>query len=205
MSNFDINEIIEEIKENNEQNGRSAYVQLPEEFFQHGTEEQAEKLAQIFKSNTLIKLPQKEVKFFEWLKINDNKVWKDLWGEDDDEVVYLVGISFIKRLLYRQGRGYPICDLLNCDNYYFTEHHIQDEESKVHVEAATERFRNKKDLSIEQLLALEISIGSIDIWHFAYKHSIELDRAKEAVDILVKDDALVHLKDSEHLVPFIDF
>jgi hypothetical protein len=52
-------------------------------------------------------------------------------------------------------------------------------------------------------LALEISMGAIDIWHFAYKHKIDLTQAKKAVSDMVDDGVLVHLTESEHLIPFL--
>jgi len=54
------------------------------------------------------------------------------------------------------------------------------------------------------LLALEISVSPIDIWHFAYKHKVPLRDAKAAVAQLVDDHALVHITDAEHLARFIN-
>lgn len=181
------------------------YVVLEESFFANATADEARDIASSYESDTLVKLPQREIQFFEWLKSSDPAVWDDLWANDDLHKPYLVGMSFLPLLVYSTKRGYPICDLLECDNYYFTEHHMQDEESKVMVDTAREMFHDEQVLSIDQLLALEISLGAIDIWHFAYKYKISVEAAKSAVARLVKDDVLVHLTDQEYLAPFIDF
>jgi len=105
----------------------------------------------------------------------------------------------------KDGRGLPICDLQTTDNYFFSIDNMVDEESKIIIEVAEELCRQNKPLTIPQLLAFEISFEPIDIWHFAYKHKIELGVAKNAVEQLVNDGALVHLKEYEYLIPFIHF
>jgi hypothetical protein len=93
--------------------------------------------------------------------------------------------------------------LQSTDNYYFCPEHLVDEESKIIVDVAQKLLLKNKKLTIPQLLALEISINPIDIWHFAYRHKKTLTQAKDAVDELVEDGALIHLREFEHLVPFI--
>ncbi|MDQ1267285.1 MAG: hypothetical protein QG635_2439 [Bacteroidota bacterium] len=151
-----------------------------------------------------MRLPEKEIKFFEWLAINDENVWKDLWDDADAEP-YVVGISFLPMLLAKNGRGFPICDLLNCENFYFSEQHLVDEESRIIIDTARNLFTEHKKLTPAQLLALEISFDPIDIWHFAYKYNMNLTEAKNAVKVLVQDKALVHLTDAAHLAALINF
>jgi hypothetical protein len=117
----------------------------------------------------------------------------------------MVSINLLPIVLNLDGRGLPICDLQTTANYYFCIKNMVDEESKIIIEAAQDLFKNKKPLTVPQLLALEISLDPIDIWHFAYKHEIDLNVAKAAVTQLVDDGALVHLKEYEYLIPFIHF
>jgi hypothetical protein len=149
-------------------------------------------------------LPEKEIIFFEWLKINDTPVWNDLWNDELLEP-YIVSLIFLPVLIKRGYRGFPICDLIENDNYYFTPQHLADKESEIFSESAKTIYLNKGKMTIPQLLAMEISLDPIDIWHFAYKHQISVAECKKAVLDLVNDEVLVHLKDASHLSTFIDF
>ena len=66
-----------------------------------------------------MKLPPSEISFFEWLKKNDNIVWNDLWNEDED--LYQVSIDLLPQFSDNRN-GFPICDLQDGLNYYFTDH-----------------------------------------------------------------------------------
>ncbi len=180
------------------------YIEFPEEIFQQIDKKQAEDISYVLAASTMMKLPRKEIEFFEWLREADPGIWDDLWNTEGEEP-YVVGISFLPKLVKDNGRGFPICDLLENDNYFFTSSHMVDEESKLMVESAKEKFRDNKLLTAAQLLALEISVEPIDIWHFAYKHNLKISTAKQAVKELVDDKVLVHLTDAEHLANFVDF
>ena len=149
-----------------------------------------------------MKLPQEEIVFFEWLKDKDKKVWDDLWKSEEEE--YIIALNFLPYLI-EHSRGFPICDLLENDNYYFLPKHMVDKESEIMIDSVQKRYRERKTLTVEQTLVLEISVTPIDIWHFCYRYNIEIDRAKQAVSNLVDDGILVHLKETEHLAHFIDF
>lgn len=179
------------------------YIEFPKEMFAQLDEKLAKKIVAELKHRALFKLPDYEIEFQEWLKENDPQVWNDLWSCELHEP-YIVSIIFLPNLVEQDGRGFPICDLENNDNYFFNEKHMTDEESKVYIETSRTRFHEKKKLSLAQLLALEISIGYIDIWHFAFKYKITIDQAKEAVEELKGDFALVHLTDAEHLAKFME-
>ncbi len=174
-----------------------------EDQFKAMTDEDARAIVARFGDKGLFRLPYSEIYFFEWLKEADSKVWEDLWTSEMDEP-YIVSLTFLPKMLLKDGRGFPICDLLSVDNYYFTQSHMVDEESKILIETAKTRFLDKEPLTVAQLLALEISMDPIDIWHFAFKHSIDLQEAKEAVAKLVEDKALVHLTLAEYLAPFVE-
>ena len=177
------------------------YIHFPEEIFGTVPAEIASNLVDKFGSHAMMRLPEREVEFFNWLKDNDNEIWHDLWDENDEEP-YTVSISFLPAFLDKT-RGFPICDLMDNDNYFFTPEHFVDKESKIFLESVEKRFIRKKEISISQMLALEISLNPIDIWHFAYRHKYSLVEAKAAVEILVEDGILVHLTEAEHLANFI--
>lgn len=182
----------------------SDYIEFPEELYKNLDKESSEYLRDNLKNHILIKLPEKEINFFEWVKENDPLVWDDLWGNDDLNKPYVVGIEFLPHLIYSAKKGFPICDLIKTDNYFFTESHMVDEESKVHIETAYQKLKNKEELSNKQLLVLEVKSQQTDIWHFAYKYNLTVNEAKELVDELVEDNALVHLKDAEYIAPFVE-
>jgi len=155
-----------------------------------------------FGGKRMIKLPLTEVNFFEWLKINDTNVWNDIWEDCSSDELYTVSIIFLPYIL---DKGFLICDLMKNDNYYFHIDNMVDAESKIIIDAARNRLKNNQKLTIAQLFVLEISIAPIDIWHFAYKYKINLNEVKKAVSELVEDDALVHLKEAEYLIPFLPY
>lgn len=179
------------------------FIEFPEEMFSQIDDTIAKRIVAELKHRALFKLPKYEIEFQEWLKENDPKVWNDLWSCELHEP-YVVSIIFLPNLVERDGRGFPICDLEHNDNYFFNEKHMTDEESKVYIETSRNRFQAKQKLTPAQLLALEISIGPIDIWHFAYKYNISIEMAKSAVEDLKGDFALVHLTDAEHLAKFME-
>lgn len=178
-------------------------LRIPEEVFLKMEKEYGPFLDTYLEEAKLFELPEFEKDFFKWLKAEDPRIWTDLWAKDEED--YLVSTVFLPMLLEKDGRGFPICDLLHNDNYYFAPAHMVDEESKIMIETAKTRFKNKEPITTAQLLALEISYGGIDIWHFAYKHKIELQEAKKAAHSLIEDNALVHLKEAEHLAPLLEF
>lgn len=177
-------------------------LHIPEDVFLKMEKEYGELLKKEFTATRMMRLPQFEIDFFIWLKENDPLVWNDLWMEDDES--YTISIEFLPMLLEKDGRGFPICDLQTVDNYYFMPQLLIERESDVMVEAAKVRFVEKRGLTPSQLLALEIHFGGIDVWHFAYKHKIDLAEAKAAVASLVEDQILVHLTDAEHLAPILE-
>lgn len=181
----------------------SPYIHFPEAILSGMTTEQAQQVAERFGANILMQLPPAEIAFFEWLKLNDEKVWHDLWPGDEDEK-YLVGISFLPMFL-ETSRGFPICDLVDSDNYYFSSVHMPDSEAKMFIDAIKQRYLEGNALTVAQLLALEISIAPIDIWRFSYHHRIPLEKAKQAVAQLVEDGILIHLTQADQLVNFLDF
>jgi len=177
------------------------YFIFPDDLFDNLSNDNVESLINQYGSTFLMKMPKDEIEFFEWLKVNDISVWNDLWQSDEEP--YIVAMNFIT-LMKNNICGFPICDLLNNVNYYFTESHLISDESKLMVESVQKMFHEHKQLTIEQALVLEISLEPVDIWRFAYRYNINVTRAKQAVENLVKDKILIHIKDAELLAPFIE-
>ena len=179
-------------------------IDIPDNMFALINEDQAKLILNFFTTNTLFKLPQSEINFFEWLRENEESVWDDLW-KDEVNPPYFVSLIFLPIIVKGGYRGFPICDLLNNENHYFVPAHLAERDSEIFLESSKTRFLNKETLTVPQLLTIEISMNPIDIWHFAYKHKIEIAEAKKAVASLANDELLVHLKEAEHIANFIDF
>ena len=177
------------------------YFSFPEEIFNNLTDAKVTALINNFGSTHLMKMPQTEIDFFEWLKANDISVWNDLWNSEEEP--YLISMNFLP-VIISGLRGFPICDLLNNDNYYFTNTHLISNEARLMVESVQKMYKAHKQLTVEQALILEISIEPIDIWRFAYRYKISIERAKKAVESLVNESILLHIKDAEHLSGFIN-
>ncbi len=182
---------------------KSKPINIPQEIFSQISPEIANELVQRYSQDTLVYLPENEIKFFEWLKENDYQVWEDLWGGVAEDP-YVVSISFLPLLIKKFG-GFPICDLINNDNYYFTDEMIIKKTSHLLLETLREKYLNREKLTIAQALLLEISVAPTDIWHFAYYHKISIEEAKMAVKELVEDNLIVHLKSAEELAKFVQF
>ena len=162
---------------------------------------QAIKISEKFAKRGLIRLPKREMQFFEWLKYQDYPVWEDLWGGDGEEP-YIVGLSFLP-LLVDKLRGFPICDLVECDNYYFTEECIIEEEGKLFRESSQNRFISGVKLTIEQAFVVEFCAAPIDIWHFCYRYSVDIAKMKHTILQMAEEKLLLHVKNREQLAGLI--
>ncbi|HRP01501.1 MAG TPA: hypothetical protein PLE30_02525 [Candidatus Kapabacteria bacterium] len=194
------NEIISWCRENRPIN---SILEIPEHYFKHFTLEQAEVFKSEYPNDTMFKLPEREIQFFEWLKLHSNNIWADLWS-DDLFPPYYVSIALFHRFLDSAYLGYPICELRQNDNYYFVPQHLADKESVLLVDSAKSRYIAKEALTVQQWLALSISVAPVDIWHFAYKNDLSIQDCMESVKLLVDENLLVHLKEAEHLSVFVE-
>lgn len=181
------------------------YLDLPEVFFQDTSVEKAEQIAEVLSGEEFVKLPEQEIAFYEWLKVNDYDIWNDLWGDDTIKKPYIVSAIYIPLLVYSAERGFPICDLMENDNYYFTSHHLINEESKVYLETGQKMLLDKEPLSLSQLFILEVSMQPTDIWHFAYKYKLNIQDVKDEVNRLSNENAIIHITEASYLISFIDF
>ncbi|MBU3678479.1 MAG: hypothetical protein FGM32_02585 [Candidatus Kapabacteria bacterium] len=177
---------------------------LSEQELAEMSQEDAEDVRQTFGAQTLLKLPEHEIAFFEWLRQADAPVWSDLWG-DAEQAPYLVSLAFLKDFVGTSGKGaFHICDLQTQDNYFFTPDMLLEKESTDFVNAVRERFLGGENLTVEQALTVEISAGPVDIWHFAFLRGVDLQRAKRAVASLVEDRIIVHVPSADHLSTYFD-
>lgn|GEM_PF-253895 len=184
------------------------YLEIPEELFKKMEPAHGVIARDLLEEPRMFRLPKSEILFFNWLKKNDPLIWSDIWDiapDSDEDPDYLVSLDFLPLILESDGRGYPICDLAQSDNYYFMETHMVGDEGKAMMETSQKLFMDQKGLTLAQLLALEISIAPIDIWHFAYKHGMDIAKTKHAAQQLAEEGILVHLTEAEHLAPFIKF
>ena len=163
-------------------------VTIPDSMISDLTREQAEEIAARFGGTTLIALPEREQEFFTWLGEKDPGVWRDLWG--DAEQPYVVSISFLPELLPKR-RGFLICDLVEHQNFFFTQESITPEEGKIFLDAALDIVHAHGQLSMEQALVIEAWRAPIDLWRFAYNYKLPLDDVKKMVLWLLREEILL--------------
>ena len=152
------------------------------------TKEQAEELTTLFGYNTMIRLPEKEREFFDWLYEQDRPVWTDLWNQEDERR-YFVSMAHLTSFLPGQ-RGFPICDLVNQENFFFTQEEITENDGKIFVERALDIIAEKEQLSMDQAFVVEVWRGPIDQWRFAWMYNLPLDEVKNMVRWLIKEGVL---------------
>ena len=98
--------------------GSRGILTFEEDIFSTLTVDDAKHIISQIGTAHMMRLPKKEITFFEWLKEHHPLVWNDLWGNDDEEYMYTVGLEFLP-LMMDPVRGFPICDLLTLENYFF--------------------------------------------------------------------------------------
>lgn len=158
------------------------------------TQEQAARLVELYGWNTLIRLPEREREFFGWLRREDEPIWKDLWGDEEDP--YVVSLSFLMDLLPKR-RGFSICDLTEHPNFYFSQENISPEEGKPLVDASLDIIAANGRLSLEQAFLVEVWRAPIDQWRFAYMYKLPLAEVKKMVLWLLEEGILVVPEEKE--------
>jgi len=151
-----------------------------------------------------MRLPASDIRFFEWLKHADENVWNDLWLDDIQPEPYVVGMALLPDIV-RSNRGFPICDLVNRPNFYFTHLHVLGEEAKPYLEALRMRLEKGDELGIPELFLLELTQEPIDIWRFAYLYRVPISTVKQAVMQLVGDELLMYTPTREELSDYLNF
>ncbi len=188
------------LNEKEKQRRHIDYLTFSEDELQTIRADELQHIIDFFHGYTLMRLPQFEIDFFEWLKLNDRPVWDDLWG--DDENTYLVSIDLLSQMVGNRPQ-FPICELIDEPNYWFTQRHIKPKG----VEALQEiilKYQNGKALDPGELFMIEISQGPTDIWHFCHQYHIDLREMKKYIADLVYNGWLVHLTNRDDLVKYID-
>ncbi|MFM8839625.1 MAG: hypothetical protein ACKOFB_00790 [bacterium] len=201
---MDINALIASLKSQVSDSESRGVITFDEEILSALTPDDAKLIISQIGSTHLLKLPQKEIAFFEWLKEIHPLVWKDLWGSDDSEHEYTVGMDLLP-LMLDPVRGFPICDLITQENFFFVPDHLIGEEISFYLEAVKERYLKQETVTVAQLLVLEISMAPIDAWRFSYHHRIEFNRVMKAIQDLKEEGMLLHLGKAEDLADFISF
>ncbi len=188
------------ITEKYEQLNSQSFIEFKENELDGFRVDQIEHIVNIFHGQALMKLPETEIRFFEWLKTADRPTWDDLWGDEED--MYLVSIDLLPQFIDGKN-GFPICDLIDEPNFWFAERHIKPAGRKA-LEKILAKLNDNKKLNAEELFLFEMTIAPIDIWHFCYRYKIHLKMVKDAIEEMVYKGWLVHLTDREDLVKYLD-
>lgn len=152
----------------------------------------------------LMKLPEHEVAFFEWLKDVEPQVWTDMWGSAD-EAPYLVSLAHLSDFAGPMHPGsFWIRDLQTVPNYFFMPDMILQKESQDFLAASQQRLLDQQRVSLPQAFALQASVGPVDLWHFAYHHQIPPAEVRDAITALVDDQIVVHVPSAEHLSDYFN-
>ncbi len=157
-------------------------------------------LIEYFHGYTLMQIPEAERIFFEWLKQNDAGVWDDIWGGEED--LYMASVDLLGSFTGETG-GFPICDLLEVPNYWFSKEHIKPKGMEVLPEILA-HAESGAPLNAEQQFLLQISGQNTDIWHFCFMFDVTVADMKKAIEEMVYKGWIVHLPDREDLVKYID-
>ncbi len=192
------------IEDKERQKAEKQYLQFSEGELEKLRPDEVERIIEHFRGNTLVKLPESEIAFFEWLKKADRAVWDDLWQDDPEEEAYLVSVDFLREFI-RETPSFPICDLIDEPNYWFTFRHIKPKGLEYLQEEIRLKVEMDEDLSLEELFLLEISVSPTDIWHFAHRHGVDVSRMKQAIAQMENKGWIVHLTNRDDLVKYIDF
>jgi hypothetical protein len=181
----------------------SAFIEFHEALFSL-SQEDIRQLKNNDKGAVLVRLPQSEISFYDWLKKEAFPIWKDLWQEDDLQL-YTISIDLLPALL-KTNNTFPICDLVSADNYFFTSKMIKPL-GWAQMDVITQKIKNSGSgkLLPEEGLLFSISQHPTDIWHFCYQNNLPLNKAHKIVEEAVYNGWLVHLPNSDDLLTYIDF
>lgn len=179
----------------------NGYVYFTDSEIDQLSDADIDEINEFFGGTALLGLPGRERSFFDWLRKADPDVWNDLWEDATDG--YRVGLSYL-RFFKQERNGFPICDLVETDNYWFCSRHLKPKANE-HFATIQAKTARSEALSVEDKLLAEILNASIDIWHFCFYHDVDIDQAKQAVDTLYHADKIVHLPSRDDLLKYIDF
>jgi hypothetical protein len=192
--------IAEIISQKEAQLQEQGFLEFSQEELSNFDQEIVKHIKEHFRGYAMMMLPESELEFFEWLKREDRAVWDDLWK--DEENPYNVSIDFLHHFL-EDGNGFPICDLIEEENYWFTAKHIKPKGLE-QFDTINEKIDNNQRFTFEEALLFEIIQHSIDIWHFCYRYKMPIHIAKQKITKMKSDELLVHLTKREDLVKYLD-
>lgn len=178
---------------------KNNYIQFSDEEIAQLEIKKVNKVVEHFHGRALMKLPPAEIKFFEWLKKNDNPVWNDIWGDKDN--LYLVSIDLLAQFL-KEKNGFPICDL-DVTNFYFTVKHIKPK-GRQEMERILKKTGQNKQLDIDEQILFELHLAPFDIWHFVYRYDLPLSEVKELIPDMEYKGWIVHLSESQDLMRYVE-
>ena len=176
------------------------FIQFSNEEIENMQDKNMVDIVRHFHGRTMMKLPQSEIDFFEWLKKNDNVVWNDLWQDEED--IYQVSIDLLPQFSSNRN-GFPICDLEDGLNYYFTVKHIK-QDGLAQMQSIIDKLEKKVKLKIDELILYELHLAPFDIWHFSFRYNLPLDKVKQLISDMEYKGWLVHLANSEDLLRYIE-
>ncbi len=176
------------------------YIKFYDHELLHLRNDQVQHIVEYFRGYTMMRLPDSEIAFFEWLRQNDPAVWDDLWSEEEDR--YLVSVDFLYQFTGRSN-GFPICDLIDEPNFWFSDRHIKPKGAEK-MEQVILKLQNQRPLDKDELFLYELTVAPIDIWHFCYRHNLAIDEMKEEIEAMVSKGWIVHLTDREDLARYVE-
>ena len=188
------------IKTKEKQWTEDGYIEFTQDELDRLSPENVIELKNRFHGRAMMILPEPEIIFFQWLEKNDKFVWNDLWESEENS--YQVSIDFLHHFTKR-GNGFPICDLINEDNYWFCSKHIKPEGLGI-FDIIKKKINQNAELTFDEALLTEIMRKSIDIWHFCYRYNVPVKIAKRKVQEMSKNNLLVHLTARDDLVKYLD-
>ncbi len=188
------------LQEKDKQRERDNFIQFTRDELTRLSDKQIDHLTEYFHGYTLMLLPQEEIDFFSWLKEKDHTVWQDLWG--DDESLYLVSIDLLRQFSGSFSQ-YPICDLIETPNYWFSAEHIKPKGMET-INLIMDKAEVNQALGTEEQFLVGLNLHSTDIWHFCYQNQVPLKEMKKIIDDMVFRGLIVHLPDREDLFKYIN-
>ncbi|MBN2425321.1 MAG: hypothetical protein JXB44_09875, partial [Calditrichaceae bacterium] len=153
-----------------------------------------------FHGNCLMKLPDREINFYNWLQEEEPAVWDDLWGDGENE--YMISVSLLGQLT-NPNSGFQICDLVDQPNYWFCRKHLKPKALEL-IPSILEKVENRIKLKLHEAFLLTVHENPIDIWHFAYRYKKTIQAMKTLIEELVYQGLLTHLPDREDLNKYFE-
>ncbi len=179
-------------------------IELENKHWEYLDAETAKQVVGDSDSQCLMRLPQRDIEFFEWLKTAAEEVWQDLWGADSEDTLYTVSTALLPELVV-EHRGFPVCDLQTVPNFYFTQQHFRGEQGDHYMQAIHERQDQGEKLTVAQVFALEVERAPIDKWRFAWMYDLPLTAVDDCIRELVEDEVLMYTATREELSDYLDF